>query len=253
VEKLTQTSQTITATTWDLRILDKGPKGARPLSFLRDLMQIKSQNLVVDFEPILDQLLWPESTYQPHAWDLVGAGAQAAIDATMTSLLEAYQDFEMSNEDALRDLSPRASTKTTFNVASTLGFFQTLIYLPLPSVGGQPFWNLTMIMDIRSLETPKARKTGIWGFANVGTTQDEHLAYAYNEGKRLLAYSVCLEYMDRSKEIRRWFISRLCLVYLGPQEYYDIDVDPRGTFIESAMYDLGEFLHVESYFIDISN
>jgi hypothetical protein len=89
-------------------------------------MQIKSQTLVVDFEPILDELLWPKRTYQPYSWDLVGAGAQAAIDATMSSLLEAYKDFEMSNEDTLRDLSPRASTKTTFNAASTLGLFPNI-------------------------------------------------------------------------------------------------------------------------------
>jgi hypothetical protein len=210
------------------------------LSFIRDLTQIESQTLILNFDPIL-QSIWPIKPSQPDSWIMVGRGAQDAIEATLGALLEAGETFDMSNEDSLRDLSPRVSTKVAFNNLATLGFFQTLIYLPTPSVGGQPFWNLTMIMDIRWLDTPKARKTGVWGFGTVGTTQDEYLAGAYHEGKKLLAYSVSLEYRDKSRETHRWFTSQLCLAYLGPQEYYEIDPDPRGTFIDSNMYDLGKY------------
>lgn len=204
-------------------------------------MQIKSQTLIIDFESVLESM-WPMKLSQPNSWSMVGRGAQDAIEATLGFLAELQETFDMSKEDTLRDLSPRISTKATFNSPATIGFFQTLMYLPLPSVGGQPFWNLTMIMDIRWLDIPKARKTGIWDFGNVGTTQHECLACDYHEGKRLLAYSVCLEYRDKSQDTHRWFLSRLCLAYLGPQEYYEIDPDPRGTYIESASYILGELL-----------
>jgi hypothetical protein len=170
-------------------------------------------------------------------WYRVGLGAQGAIEATIGGLEEAFVDIDMTGEQGTGDMGSRVSTKVTFNSFATLGFFHSLIYHRLPTSRGQPLWNVTMIMDVRSLDTPKARKTGTWMFCNVGTVLEEYLVCAYHEKTKLLAYSVCLDYMDKSQESHRWYLCRLCLSYIGFQEW-DIDLDPRGTFITSKSHDL---------------
>jgi hypothetical protein len=70
----------------------------------------------------------------------------------------------------------------------------------------------------------------------VGTVLEEFLACAYHEKKKLLAYSVSLDYLNKSKQEHHCYMSRLCLCHVGVQSYWDIDPDPRGTFIDSNTY-----------------
>jgi len=238
-------SPTLVPKFWDLNSLGKITSSLRSLSFLRDMLTIESQTLIVDFEPIpgVARTMARTNFCQSQNWTRIGIGAQRAIQDTLDGLAESHEHLDMSAEAGLRDMTPRISTRATFNSLATLGFFQSVIQYPLPSKDGQPFWSLTMIMDIRSLDYHKARKTGSWVFMKSGTVQEEYLACSYHEERKLLAYSVCMEWMDKSEETPRWFGARLCLAYIGVQEW-DIDPDPRGTFITTKSYDLGNFPHI---------
>ena len=231
-------SNTIKQTCWDLKTLQQKAPHLQPLSFLRDLTSVNSDTLIVDFEPILNWM-FSSKICRTQDWRRIALGAQAAVMTTVGGSLENFEKACIELEDPDSESCYQISTRVTFNSAATLGFFQSMIYFRRPSMGGQPLWYTTMIMDIRWLDSPKARKTGTWLFATVGTVQEEYLATAFHENTKLLAYSVTIEYMDRSADTLRWFTSRLCLSYIGVQEW-EKDRDERGTFVDSKSYDLSK-------------
>jgi hypothetical protein len=233
-------SNTVKRTCWNLGTLEQQPSSLQPsmFAFVRDMMFVSSDTLIIDFDPLLDCML-SSKAFRPQQWPRVALGAQGAIMVTVRALLDSYKEAGLELENPESEPGFRASTKITFNSTATLGFFHTLIYCRMPTVQGQPVWYTTMIMDIRSLDSPKARKTGTWHFGAVGTVKEEYLASAYHDNTKLLAYSMSVEYMDRTGDTHRWFSARLCLAYVGLQEW-DIDRDERGTYIHSKTYDLGE-------------
>jgi hypothetical protein len=229
----------VLSNTWSLESFKQIPSNICTTSFIRDMLCIMSSNLKIDFEPILQAMVYGQA-YRSRQWRRVAVGAQEAIQATMEGLVEVHKHINMSDEMDKRDLTPRTSTNITFNKSATIGFFQSLICYPRPSVRGQPLWDVTMIMDIRYLDIPKARKTGNWAMGIIGSVHEEVLACAYHEKTKLLAYSVSLDYLNKSKQEYHWFMSRLCLCHIGVQSHWDIDPDPRGTFIDSNTYAIGK-------------
>jgi len=188
--------------------------------------------LIVDLEPL--ETTGNSNICRVQQWGRVGVEAQKAIEATIGGHAESYDYVDTKPEDS------RVTTNVTFNEGGTIGFFQSLILYPTDNSRIQPHWLATMIMDVRWLDIPKARKTGVWRMSTrVGTPREIDLACAYHEETKQLAYTASVTYFDRTDdEGSRWYFTYLCLTYISPQEW-DIDRDPRGTFIDTHKYPLG--------------
>ncbi len=209
-------------------------------SFLRTFLHIRSDNLVVNFDPVLQNGTMP---LDYSTWLRAAIGAQSAIEATRDGTLETVRDLKLGPDEAMVDATPRISTKVSFDAACTTGFFLSVIYTPLASIGSQWQWSVSVIVDIRSLETPKARKTGDWFTGNVGSVSEEFLCSAYHEETKTLAYSVSLFYKDRSEENERWFMNRLMICHVGQQSLWEIELDDRQTYLKShtKLHNIGRF------------
>jgi hypothetical protein len=179
-------SNTVKQTCGDLKTLQQQAPHLQRLSFLRDLASMNSDTLVVDFEPILNWML-SSKICRTQDWRRIALGAQTAVMATVGGSFREFRRSGIELEDPDSESCYQISTRVTVNSAATLGFFQSMIYFRRPGMGGQPLWYTTVIMDIRWLDSPKARKTGSWLFATVGTVKEEYLASAFYENTKLLA------------------------------------------------------------------
>ena len=201
------------------------------------MLQIKSNDLIMDFSGISD-ILCRSQSLQPNQWRRLGALAQESIEATIEGLGEIYADECLAVEAEKRDLTPRTMTNITFAPCGVLGFIQTLIYHPLPSIRSQQRWEATMIMDIRWLEVPKVRKTGAWQFAEIGNSYDEKLATAFHSESQTLAYSASIQYYDKSNRHKGalWYVTVLCIHQLSIQAISPRVEDPRGNYVKSSRF-----------------
>jgi hypothetical protein len=206
-------------------------------AWIRHFRTIKSNTVVVDCDSVL-QAMARGLNISPYAWPTVSRNAQSAIEVTANGMNEAIVDYKLEPEESLKDTAPRITTSVTFDYSVTRAFFHSVIYNPVASSRGQPMWIPTMIMDIRSIENPKARKTGKWMIGIVGTVSQENIASAYHEESKLLAFSVSLIFNNRAAETHWCFLTRLCLCNLSEPLYRNSQADKRGTFLDSLSYNL---------------
>jgi hypothetical protein len=97
-----------------------------------------------------------------------------------------------------------------------------------------------MIMDVRSLETPKARKTGVWSFATIGSVYSDSIAAAFHEETQVIAYCANMHYTQKLAEGSYWYNTTLAWCDLKMQVNRDIDRDPRGVYNSSESCSLGK-------------
>lgn len=207
---------------------------------LRHFRAIKSKTVVVDCAPILAAEA-RGSNLDPYTWPKISLGAQSAIEATVDGDQELIEDLGLKPDESLINTTPKINTYVTFDHSVTRGFFHSAIHYPISSERGQPRWWLTMIMDIRSIETPKSRKTGAWRIGPIGCVSQQNLASAYHEENKQLAFSVSLLYTDRAAETASWYLTRLCLCNLAEPFYGVSQADSRGNFLQSTVFLLCKF------------
>ncbi|KAK4457311.1 hypothetical protein QBC42DRAFT_279419 [Cladorrhinum samala] len=228
---------------WNLESLQEAPRHGIDLSFIRYLLRIQSRNLVVaDPAPVVRnlQLRRRRKYRQAGNWASIADAAQRSIQDTIDGCEEYYQDIEIAAPKEQRRSLRRVSTLVTFDEAATMGFFQSVIYNPVLPMPGQPMWRMSMIMNIRWLDTPKSRKTGAWHTAWVGTVYHESMACVYHQETKMLAYSVSLLFDVRARRNRFFMCTRLCLCALSEQTYERRfeQKDGRGTYFNSEVYAL---------------
>ena len=180
----------------------------------------------------------------PSAWQHCQArelvrNAQVAIDDSLSWAKEQVNVCDLAAEPETRDLAPKVTTSISFNHCVNLAFFQTLIQVPAPSIKGQPRWHAAIIMDIQSPKIPKARIMKSVG--TVGFVYKEYLAAAYHPETQLVAYSVGLEFTERSGTgAQYWFLSSLYLCNLKQQVNWDNDTPPKVNNPISQQYSLSK-------------
>jgi len=152
-------------------------------SFIRYLLRIQSRNLVVaDPAPVVRnlQLRRRRKYRQAGHWANTANAAQRSIQETIDWCEEYYQAIEIAVPKEQRRSLRRVSTLVTFDEPAMIGFFQSVIYNPVIPESGQPMWRMSMIMNVRWLDTPKSRKTGAWHTAWVGVVYHESMACVYH-------------------------------------------------------------------------
>lgn len=239
---------TYETSTWNLESLQEIPRPGVDLSFIRYLLRIPSRNLLIsDPAPVIrNHQLQKRGRYaEVRNWADIAQAAQRAIQDTIDGNEEYYQALGIAGPKEPNDGDlTRVSTMVTFDEAATMGFFQSVIYNPVLPERGQPTWQVSMIVNIQSLDTPRARKTGTWSVSSVGTVYSESLACTYHQGSKMLAYSVSLLWDNRARPDHRfWAMTRLCLCALSEQghERRFEQIDDRGTFLNSEVYAIGQY------------
>jgi hypothetical protein len=226
---------------WNLDKMDRENSKRHQVSFLRYFSNIRSDNLVIEFDPVL-QIGINHSAWNDFPWSAITRKAESVIFDTIGGMKEYVEKLNLTPDESLMDCTPKVSTKVSFDSNCSLGFFMSSIYVPIATSSSRRQWTFSVIMDIRSLTSPKARQTGAWHTATVGAISKEILLTAYHEESRTLAYSISLQYTDKVEEhdTRFAFMSRLLICNLTQQSLWDIDVYQRDFFLISSVYHMGE-------------
>lgn len=200
---------------WDLSKLSRMPCAITTPAFLWSILQIRSQELIVNLDSAIDTLKQPRS-FQPQTedWQFLGRSIQATIDKVLKELKETTEDGGTSVEAERYDITPRVMTQIDFTSTASYCFALSLIYFPLPSINGQAMWDVSMIMETRQVDTPCGSPFSLMNAATVGSPYEEHLCMAFHEPSSTLAFAMSIKYFDKSDQANgvRFYVSKLCIL-----------------------------------------
>jgi hypothetical protein len=199
----------------------------------KSIRTLQSQTVVADISALAHNMTAQEVS-RISRWDQLWMGAQDSIDATVSGTIEAFGKVESLDLSRVgTKLKPRVTTNITFDHSATLGFFQSVIYIPQPpDKDDQPQWSVSMIMDIRWLEIPKWRKTGSWNFATVVSKEGESLITIYHPPTKTLVYAVSLLNFDKAAN-EHWIETSIMVCQLSSQPLTRIELDSRANYLIS--------------------
>ena len=227
--------QSLLVSSYDINSLEQHARCGISLSYLRTLLVIKSQNLILDNSSTMQAM----TTEQP-VFANIAKQVQYEIDATCLGSIDVIQEeYGSPAKDSATE--SRVTTRVVLSQSCNIGFFHSLILIKIPDAEQSTNqWLATTIMDVRWLHTSKRRKTGDWYFANTGEISKQHLASAFDEVTHTLVYSVAIEWLGEG-DSTLWRSSRLLLCHLSAQPYFSIEPDPRGTFVQSLAIRKGKY------------
>jgi hypothetical protein len=199
---------------WDLRGLLRSPLKTAAPSFLWSINDIKSQELSVNLDRVIDTLKQPRS-FQPQLedWESVRQCVQATINETLKSLATGYE-AAFGNVEERTEISPIVKTQLDFTSTASYCMAFSVVYFPLPSENGQSMLNVSMIMDTVQVDKPRSSPYTLLSVAKVGSPYEEHMCTAFHEPSGTLAFATSVKYFDKSNKADgvRFYVSKLYIL-----------------------------------------
>ena len=202
-------------------------------------LTVHSQTLTADISPLLGTIRFSPSTLD--ALGLQICKVQESIESTFSRITGFMAELPSLDLTKVPSSAKRnVSTNTTFDLNGTLGFFQSVVYVPIPPDDyGQARWAVSMLLDVIWLETPAWRKTGRLNTAVVIGKEKECLAIDYHPPTHTVIYSYGVRYYSKAKN-EHWISNTTLICHLSAQMHEEFANDSRPNVLFSEELEPGE-------------